>query len=138
MIKIKDEYKSSNQRLCEENIALRKENETQFSAALEDARREIAELREEVEVRQRREEEWQTCAREREEQVGRLEEELQREKARFGREIAGLKERVAGQWSEVHAVHRATVEMCCSLQVAMELRRNCELHCGREMSSCQC
>ena len=48
MIKIKDEYKGSNQDLRSENERLRRDNKMMFSAALEERDLQLSQLREEL------------------------------------------------------------------------------------------
>ena len=98
MIKIKDEYKHSNQALMVENEKLKQENQMRFSAAIEERESQLSELREELQAKYRRERELEERCTRFEARVAETEEQLCVVEEKSGKEVERLEERLSGEF----------------------------------------
>ena len=99
MIKIKDEYKHSNQALMVENEKLKQENQMRFSAAIEERESQLSELREELRAKYWRERELEECCTRLEARVAETKEQLCVLEEKSGKEVERLEERLSGESS---------------------------------------
>lgn len=97
MIKIKDEYKHSNQALMAENEKLKQENQMKFSAAVEERESRLSKLREELGAKYQRERELEECCTRLEARVAETEGQLCSLKEKSGKEAERLEERLSGE-----------------------------------------
>ena len=98
MIKIKDEYKHSNQALMVENEKLKQENQMRFSAAIEERESQLSELREELRAKYWRERELEECCTRLEARVAETKEQLCVLEEKSGKEVERLEERLSGEF----------------------------------------
>ena len=98
MIKIKDEYKHSNQALMVENKKLKQENQMKFSAAVEERESQLSRLREELGAKYQRERELEECCTRLEARVAETEKQLCLLKEKSGKEAERLEERLSGEF----------------------------------------
>ena len=96
MIKIKDEYKCTNQTLIAENERLKHENKVKFSAAVEEREVQLSCLRKELETKCLRETQMEECCSRLEARVAEAEERLRALQEKSAKETERLEARLSG------------------------------------------